>query len=110
MKICGEWIHRLTFSWPRHYLEVNGQLQAQTALTSGKSTNAIGKEADGPQSTSGQGELQILNPTGTQTATLGGRTRGQSLYRLDVPVLSNLKYHIIASCGCLSHQNFIFLV
>jgi hypothetical protein len=28
----GEWMYRSTFSWPRHYLEVSGQLHAPAAL------------------------------------------------------------------------------
>jgi hypothetical protein len=32
-----EWMHRSTFSWPRHYLEVSGQLHAPAALPPGKS-------------------------------------------------------------------------
>jgi hypothetical protein len=31
-----EWVYRSTFSWPRHQLEVSGQLQAPAALPRGK--------------------------------------------------------------------------
>jgi hypothetical protein len=31
-----EWMYRSTFSWPRHYLEVSGQLHATAALPPGK--------------------------------------------------------------------------
>jgi hypothetical protein len=39
MKVCGgggEWMYRTTFSWPRHWLEVSGQLHALAALLSVK--------------------------------------------------------------------------
>jgi hypothetical protein len=32
MKAYGEQMYRSTFSWPRHYLEVSGQLHARAAL------------------------------------------------------------------------------
>jgi hypothetical protein len=32
----GEWMYKSTFSWPRHKLEVSGQLDAPTALPPGK--------------------------------------------------------------------------
>jgi hypothetical protein len=32
-----EWMYRSTFSWPRHKLEVSGQLHAPAALPPGKS-------------------------------------------------------------------------
>jgi hypothetical protein len=28
----GEWMYRFTFSWPRHYIEVSGQLHAPAVL------------------------------------------------------------------------------
>jgi hypothetical protein len=31
-----EWMYRSRFSWPRHYLEVSGQLHASVALPLGK--------------------------------------------------------------------------
>jgi hypothetical protein len=39
-----EYIYRSTFSWPRHQLEVSGQLHAAAGLTTGKEhTIPIGK-------------------------------------------------------------------
>jgi hypothetical protein len=32
----GEWMYRFIFSWPRHWLEVSGQLHAPAALPPGK--------------------------------------------------------------------------
>jgi hypothetical protein len=36
MQAYGEWMYRSTFSWPRHELEVSGQLHAPAALPPGK--------------------------------------------------------------------------
>jgi hypothetical protein len=45
MKAYGEWMYRSTFSWPRHWLEVSGQLHAQAALPPGKEPSVpIGEE------------------------------------------------------------------
>jgi hypothetical protein len=37
MKAYGEWTYRSTFSWPRDYFELSGQLHAPAALLWGKS-------------------------------------------------------------------------
>jgi hypothetical protein len=37
----GEWIYRSTFSWPRHKLEVSGQLHAPVALPPGEKAPII---------------------------------------------------------------------
>jgi hypothetical protein len=43
----GEWMYRSTFSWPRHKLEVSGQLHAPAALPPGKQPPvSIGYEAE----------------------------------------------------------------
>jgi hypothetical protein len=34
----GEWMYSSTFSWPRHWLEVSGQLHALAALPRGKNS------------------------------------------------------------------------
>jgi hypothetical protein len=42
----GEWMYRSTFSWPRHYQEVSGQLHAPAALPPGKEPPlSIGQKA-----------------------------------------------------------------
>jgi hypothetical protein len=34
--VLGEWKHSSTHSWPRHWMEVNGQLRAPAALPTGR--------------------------------------------------------------------------
>jgi hypothetical protein len=33
MKVYGEWMYRSTYSWPRHKLEMSGQLHVLATLT-----------------------------------------------------------------------------
>jgi hypothetical protein len=70
MKTYGEWMYRATFSWPRHYLDLSGQLHAPTALPPGKAPPLrypLDRRLGGPQSRSGRcGEEKILDPTGTR--------------------------------------------
>jgi hypothetical protein len=66
----GEWMYRYTFSSPRHWLEVSGQLHAPAALLPGKEPPhyPLDRRLGGPQSRSGRrGEEKILDPNGTQT-------------------------------------------
>jgi hypothetical protein len=73
----GEWIYRSTFSWPRHYLEVSGQLHAHAALPLGKEPPvSIGSEVGWARAGLDYVE-KILNPTGTRN-----QTRSQSLSQL----------------------------
>jgi hypothetical protein len=60
----GEWMYRSTFSWPRHLLEVNGQLHAPAALLWRKSPRfPLDKRLGGPQNRSGRRrEEKILAP------------------------------------------------
>jgi hypothetical protein len=62
-------MYRSTFSWPRHYFEVSGQLHASAALHPGKSPRyPFYRKLGGPQSRSGRyGEVKIFYPTGTRT-------------------------------------------
>jgi hypothetical protein len=54
-RCMGEWMYRSTFSWPRHYLEVSGQLHAPAALPPGKSPRyPLDRRMGGPQSRSGR--------------------------------------------------------
>jgi hypothetical protein len=62
----GEWMYRFTFSWPRHQLEVSGQLH----VPSKSSHYPLDKRLDGPQSRSGRrGETKFLDRPGTRTPT-----------------------------------------
>jgi hypothetical protein len=45
-------MYRSTFSWPRHYLEVSGQLHAPAALLPGE--YPLDRRLGGPQSRSGR--------------------------------------------------------
>jgi hypothetical protein len=46
----GEWMYRSTFSWPRHYLEMSGQLDAPAALLQAKEPRyPLGRRLGGPQ-------------------------------------------------------------
>jgi hypothetical protein len=67
----GEWLYRSTFSLPRHWLEVSGQLQARPLYPRGKRPRyPLDRRLGGPQSQSGpRGEEKILDSTGTRTPT-----------------------------------------
>jgi hypothetical protein len=73
MKALVEWLYRSTFSWPRNYLDVTGQLHAPAALPPGKETRyPLDRRLGGPQSRSGQyGEVKILDPIGLELRPLG---------------------------------------
>jgi hypothetical protein len=60
-------LYRSTFSWPRHYLMVNGQLHTPAALpTELNPRYPLNKKLGGLQSPYGRrGEEKILDPTGT---------------------------------------------
>jgi hypothetical protein len=63
-------MYRSTFFWPRHLLEVSGQLHAPAALPPRKDTPRYPfyRRLGGPQSRSGRyGEVKIFYPTGTRT-------------------------------------------
>jgi hypothetical protein len=55
-------MYRSTFSWPRHQLEVSGQLHAPAALPPGKSPRyPFYRRLGGPQSRSGRyGEVKFF--------------------------------------------------
>jgi hypothetical protein len=67
----GEWMYRYTFSWPRHYLEVSGELHAPAALPPGEEPRyPLDRRLGGPQSRPGRHEEEkILDPTWTRTPT-----------------------------------------
>jgi hypothetical protein len=85
MKACREWRYRSTFSWPRHWLEVSGQLHAPAALPPG--TNWIGGWV-GPRA-----GLHNDKIPGLELRPLGRSARSQSLYRLRYPGSQCLTKH-----------------
>jgi hypothetical protein len=118
-------MYRSTFSWPRHWLKVCGQLHAPAALPQGKSPRySFYKRLGGPQSRSGRyGEVKIVYPTGTRTPAPPGRpARSQSLYRrsysgsevlICVPSgspsneISRQNFCIYLRSTCVDHLTFI---
>jgi hypothetical protein len=64
-KRMREWMYKSTFSWPRHELEVSGQLHAPAALPPRKSPRyPLYRKFRGTQSRSGRyGEVKIFYPT-----------------------------------------------
>jgi hypothetical protein len=73
----GKWLYRSTFSWPRHKLEVSGQLHAPAALPPGKDPPVpLDRTLDEAQNWSGRrGEEEVLDPTGTRTPTSPSSSR-----------------------------------
>jgi hypothetical protein len=81
----GQWMYGSTYSWPRHWLEVSGQLHAPVALPPGKSppsTLWIGGWMGCRTCLDDVERKKNLAPTGTRTRTLGWPARSKSLYRL----------------------------
>jgi hypothetical protein len=66
-------MYKFTFSYPRNYLEVSGQLYAPAALPHRKEPPpryALGRRLDGHQSWSGRfRDVNILEPAETRTLT-----------------------------------------
>jgi hypothetical protein len=77
-----EWFYISTFSWPRHYLEVSGQLDAPVALPPGKSLrHPLDRRLCGPQSRCGRrGENSW--PYRDSNSDPSCPARSQSLHRL----------------------------
>jgi hypothetical protein len=83
----GEWKYRSTFSWPRHQLEVSGQLDAPAALPPGKRPlYPVDRRLGVPQNLYGlYREGKILSLPGLELRPLGSPARSQLLYRLSYP-------------------------
>jgi hypothetical protein len=83
----GEWMYRPRFSWPRHKLEVSGQLHAPAALPPGKKPQyPLDRWLGGPQSRSGNMEKwKFLPLPGPELRPPGRPARSHSLYRLRYP-------------------------
>jgi hypothetical protein len=84
----GEWMHRSTFYWSRHYLEVSAQLHAPATLPPGErapGTHWIGGWV-GPRTRMDDVERRkILFLPGQVLRRLSRPARRQSLYRLSYP-------------------------
>jgi hypothetical protein len=83
----GEWVYRSTFSWPRHKLEVTGQLHASSAFLKGKEPPVpIGWEVGWtPRASLDDLEKRKNSPPPRLELRPLGRARSQSLYRLCYP-------------------------
>jgi hypothetical protein len=87
MKAFGEWMYRSTFSWPRHLLEVSGQLHASAALPRERAPNihCIGGWVDYRAGLEDEEKRKFLILPGLDLRPLGRPARNQSLYRLRYP-------------------------
>jgi hypothetical protein len=80
----GEWTYRPTFSWPRHYLEVSGQIHAAAAIPPGErvpSTHWIGGWVGPRAGLDYMEKWKFLPPPGLELWLLYRPARSQSLYR-----------------------------
>jgi hypothetical protein len=82
-----EWMHRSIFYWPRHWLEVNGQIQAPAALPPRKApdTHWIGGWVDPRAGLDDVEKRKFLNLSGLELRPFDCPSRSQSLYRLRYP-------------------------
>jgi hypothetical protein len=81
----GEWIYRSTFSWPRHWLELSGQLRAPTALPPGgkaPGTHWIGGWVGPRDGLDDVEKRKFLTLPRLELRPFGRSARRQSLYRL----------------------------
>jgi hypothetical protein len=80
-------MYRSTFSWPRHYLEMSGQLHAPAALPPGKNpgTHCIGGWVDSRAGLDDLKKWKFLTLPGLEPRPLRRPARSQSLYRLRYP-------------------------
>jgi hypothetical protein len=80
----GARMYRPTFSWPRYYLDVNGQLHALVPLTPG-GTHCVGSWVDHRTFLDDIEKRKLLTLPGLELRLLGHPARSQSLYRLRYP-------------------------
>jgi hypothetical protein len=81
----GERMYRSTFSSPRHWLEVSGQLHAPAGLPPGEraaGTHWIGGWVDPRAGLDDEQKRKFLTLQGLELRPLGRLARSQSLYRL----------------------------
>jgi hypothetical protein len=81
----GEWMYKTMFSWPRHYLEVSGQLHALAALSPRKNTHWIWGWVGPRAGMDDMEKWKFLPPSGSEIRPLGRPSHSQSLYRLSYP-------------------------
>jgi hypothetical protein len=94
MKAYGEWMHRSTFSWPRQYLEVSGQLARPCRFT---------PEERAP------GTHWIGGWVGLELRPLGRPTRSQSLYRLRYSGSLTTAVFKVKVTQRFCHASYVFL-
>jgi hypothetical protein len=87
----GEWMYRSTFPWPRHKLEVSGQLHVPAALPLVPTGGWVGPRAG----LGGRGEEEILNPTWTRTPTPRSSRPHPVAIPTTLPRLSNVVFIIL---------------
>jgi hypothetical protein len=90
----GEWMYRSTFSWPRYYLEVSGQLHSPTSLAPRKEPRyPLDRRLSGPKTGLDDMEKRkFLTLPGLELRHFSRPARNQSLYRLRYPGSQNLQY------------------
>jgi hypothetical protein len=88
------WMYRSTFSWPRHWLEMSGQLCAPATLPLGKSPrHPLYRRLGGPQSRLDDMEKwKFLTLHGLKLRPLGRPARSQLPYWLRYPGSNNFLY------------------
>jgi hypothetical protein len=97
-----------TLSWPRHQLEVSGQLNTPAALPPGDiapGIHWIGGWVDPRAGLEDVGKKKFLTLPGLELRTLGRPARSQSLYRLRYPASRMFQFESIikvSQCVILS--------
>jgi hypothetical protein len=108
LRRMGDWMHTSTFSWPRHWLELSGQLHAQVAFTPGKRSSgahSIGNWLDAIAGVDDLEKRKLLVLLEFELRPLGLPARSQSLSRL--LRVCQCKCYIFSHTQCaFVHQNF----
>jgi hypothetical protein len=84
MKTYGEWMYRSIFCWPRHLLEVSGQIHSLAVLPPGKEPHSIhwrGRYEDPRTDLDDMEKWKFFAPTGNRTPT----HRSSSQKEVDIP-------------------------
>jgi hypothetical protein len=90
--VLGEWIYSSTHSWPRHYMEVSGQLHAPAVLPPWKEDLLYRRLGGAPEPVWTRWWRQkFLAPTGTRTSDHPARSPGLCHWAIPAPCIH---YHI----------------